>query len=154
MPLVFSNASDAVVALGRISKFLVAEELAEPYKTEPTSKYAVDVDGDFAWETVGKPDDGPKVGMGKKGARLPSDKKPAGSKTVPEATKKGRALWRRRKSSAPVLPTTLSKEQLQKPTKGKSDEKPFELKSVQLQIPKGAFVAIVGRVGSGKVGPR
>ena len=31
------------------------------------------------------------------------------------------------------------------------EEKPFELKDLKFRVPKGAFVAIVGRVGSGKV---
>ena len=31
------------------------------------------------------------------------------------------------------------------------EEKPFELVDVKLKIPRGSFVAIVGRVGSGKV---
>lgn len=30
-------------------------------------------------------------------------------------------------------------------------EEPFELKDLKMDVPKGAFVAIVGRVGSGKV---
>ena len=32
-----------------------------------------------------------------------------------------------------------------------SEEQPFQLQSLKLAVPKGAFVAIVGRVGSGKV---
>lgn len=32
-----------------------------------------------------------------------------------------------------------------------SEEQPFQLKNLKLTIPKGAFVAIIGRVGSGKV---
>ena len=33
-----------------------------------------------------------------------------------------------------------------------TDDKPFALENIDLKIPKGAFVAIVGRVGSGKIG--
>ena len=33
-----------------------------------------------------------------------------------------------------------------------ADEKPFELKGLDIAVPKGSFVAIVGRVGLGKVG--
>ena len=33
----------------------------------------------------------------------------------------------------------------------KAEEKPFAIEGLKLNIPKGAFVAIVGRVGSGKV---
>jgi ATP-binding cassette, subfamily C (CFTR/MRP), member 1 len=37
--------SDAVVALGRISKFLKAEELEDLYRVDYGSGYAVEVDG-------------------------------------------------------------------------------------------------------------
>jgi ATP-binding cassette subfamily C (CFTR/MRP) protein 1 len=36
----------------------------------------------------------------------------------------------------------------------KEEEKPFELKNLNLKVAKGSFIGIVGRVGSGKVGAR
>lgn len=51
-----------------------------------------------------------------------------------------------------MLPTTASgDEEKKKAEEDKEEEKPFELKDLNLKIPKGSFVAIVGRVGSGKV---
>ena len=52
-----------------------------------------------------------------------------------------------------MLPTTAptADEKEKEKEKEKEDEKPFALKDLQLKVPKGAFVAIVGRVGSGKV---
>ncbi|KXN89182.1 Multidrug resistance-associated protein 1 [Leucoagaricus sp. SymC.cos] len=97
-PFVLSALSDAMVALGRIGTFLTAEELPEPYKIEQGRATAVEVDGDFTWETV------PNGGQQQK----------AGSDEDNE------------------------------------DEKPFELKSLRMVVPKGAFVGVVGRVGSGK----
>src|SRR5882757_1216572 len=52
-PLVLSSLSTALVAVNRISKFLTAEELAEPYLIDKSLKCAVNVDGDFMWEGVG-----------------------------------------------------------------------------------------------------
>ena len=46
--------ADAAVATRRISQFLTAEELAEPYKVDPNNEFAVDVDGSFQWETAYK----------------------------------------------------------------------------------------------------
>lgn len=143
LPLVLNNTSDAIVALGRISKFLLAEELAEPYKIDLDSEYAVEVDGDFAWETVQKPDSSPKLGRGRRGPRTPTEKKP------PENKKNKGSFWRKKKNTAPVLPTATGKDAMSKPDK--PNEKPFELNNIQLRIPKGSFVAVVGRVGSGKV---
>ena len=53
----------------------------------------------------------------------------------------------------PVLPVTTSSEEKEEQAAEQEtvDDKPFELADLKLQIPKGSFVAIVGRVGSGKV---
>ncbi|KAH8103346.1 multidrug resistance-associated ABC transporter [Cristinia sonorae] len=158
LPLVIASVTDAIVALGRISKFLMAEEIAEPYLIEPENKLAVDVDADFQWETAYKGNtDGPKFDVkGKKDGH-----KPASEKAVTPVKKWG---WSgRRKAQAPVLPvaqglTEKDGESTAPPSKrgsiaksiDKFDDKPFELPGLQFKIAKGAFVAIVGRVGSGK----
>ena len=54
LPVVLASATDALVALKRIGTFLRAEELAVPYAVDANAEAAVDVDGDFAWETVRK----------------------------------------------------------------------------------------------------
>lgn len=127
-----SSLTDALVALGRISKFLLSEELAEPYLLDYGLKQAVKVDGDFAWETAGKLEGKFAPGVGEK-----TDKKRA---------KKAAA-------AAPILPTTVDEKEADPETRSKEEEeeKPFELRDLKLSVPKGAFVAIVGRVGSGKV---
>lgn len=110
-----SSCSDAYVALGRIGAFLTAEELGDHYTVDPESKYAVQVDGDFAWEA----------------SLSPATKKPEAKHDVKQAT---------------VLPTTATP----LVDEDEKDEKPFELLGMKVKVPKGAFVAIVGRVGSGK----
>ncbi|TDL26292.1 multidrug resistance-associated ABC transporter [Rickenella mellea] len=130
LPFVLSIVVDASVALKRVSTFLVAEELEEPYPIEMTSTYAVDADGDFTWETTSK------------------DIKPVTKEDTPttgfsaKKSKKGEKI----KKGDEVLPVT------NEPTEEKKEpeEPPFALKGVRLQIPKGSFVAFVGRVGCGK----
>ncbi|KAG6865425.1 hypothetical protein C0991_002663 [Blastosporella zonata] len=129
-PFVLSGLSDALVALGRISKFLLSEELAEPYLINYEQKTAVSVDGDFTWETAGKLDE--KFGVGGKAGTAKGGKK-AGAK-----------------KEAPVLPTTANVDSAAASTVEGPIEEPFELKDLKLTVPKGSFVAIVGRVGSGK----
>ena len=115
-----------MVALGRISQFLTAEDLPEPYLIDKNLHVAVQVDGDFVWETV------LATGVGEKGKGDMSKKQLKG------------------KTSLPVTTTDLEKENLK--DVGKDDqETPFELKNLKMSVPKGAFVGIVGRVGSGKV---
>ena len=91
-------------------------------------KHAVTIDGDFTWETAGK---------------LEANKF-AASREGKGPKRKGEA----------VLPTSAAGQVGGTEIEGsekKTEEKPFELKNVKFSVPKGAFVAIVGRVGSGKV---
>lgn len=169
------------MALGRIGTFLTSEDLPEAYPIDQSAEFAVHVDGDFVWETAGKPvtEAGGKFGAGKPGkggGRGPSsDKKGQDKKALSEKEKK----WWQRKDKAgkeSVLPSNTddvekekydadededSKEKISdgedskaKPApaeKEKEKETPFELKNLKFDIPKGSFIGIVGRVGSGKV---
>ena len=130
LPIVLSSLTDALVALGRISQFLTSEDLPEPYLIDKNLHVAVQVDGDFVWETVLAREDG------KKGKISHGDNK--GKKALGGET------------SLPVTTADLDKENPK--DVGKSDQDtPFELKNLKMSVPKGAFVGIVGRVGSGKV---
>ena len=142
------------MATTRITKFLTADELGEPFAIHDSDEntLAVDVDGDFTWETVGKrvekfeiPDaDGPRGG-----GRERKEKK---DKPISVKVNK-KAFWKRESGKEEVLPTTADSDEKEggKEEKEKEEGKPFELKNLKMQIPKGSFVAIVGRVGSGKV---
>lgn len=151
--------ADAAVALRRISSFLTAEELAEPYKVDPNSKFAIEVEGSFQWETAYKAttDDAKgakfQTGKGKHGAvhGAKAQKEPDDIKQDTKAGRK-RGFFKKSKQD-PVLPLTAPAEEKEEAAadKEKSEDKPFELLDVKLQIQKGAFVAIVGHVGSGKV---
>ncbi|RDX54457.1 multidrug resistance-associated ABC transporter [Lentinus brumalis] len=133
-PIVIASATDALVAIRRISTFLRAEELAVPYTVDPSSDVAIDVDGDFTWEEVRK-------------ANAAAKSKP--SKEQKALAKKEEKRKSKVKKHESLLPTTASPEDKEK-EKEKSAEKPFELKDLKLKVPKGSFVAIIGRVGSGK----
>ncbi|RPD65442.1 multidrug resistance-associated ABC transporter [Lentinus tigrinus ALCF2SS1-7] len=140
LPLVLAATTDALVALRRISTFLRAEELAMPYTIDPSSDIALNVDGDFTWEEVRKGNTASKFAHGKHGKGGKDDKAKAKKEKRKSKGKKGE----------PVLPTTASPEDQEKVKEKEKSEQPFELKDLKLQVPKGAFVAIVGRVGSGK----
>lgn len=142
-PFVLSSFSDALVALRRISKFLTAEELGDAYTIDEDRKFAVHVDGDFTWETAGKIE-GSKFGGGS-GKRKGADAQKPEKKEQKPASKWGR------KKVEPVLPTTAESPEESDSEPVKAEEKPFELRDLRMNVPKGAFIAIVGRVGSGKV---
>lgn len=94
-----------------------------PYTVDPSRKLALDVDSDFTWETVLKGSTQSKFLHGKQAdkAKEKREPRPEGTGSSDDAEK------------------------------AKTEEKPFEVKDVKLEVPKGAFVAIVRRVGSGKV---
>ncbi|THU93933.1 multidrug resistance-associated ABC transporter [Dendrothele bispora CBS 962.96] len=144
LPIVLSSMSDALVALGRIQSFLAAEELAEPYKVDYEQKHAVQVDGDFTWETAGKIEESKFSGRagagGTRGGRGGNVSRGGG-----QGAGRGRSKKSNPKTVLPVTATDASQSQAPK-----TEEKPFELVNLKFSIPKGSFVAIVGRVGSGK----
>ena len=157
-PFVFSLCSDSIVALGRIGKFLVAEELREPYTIDYEKKNAVEVDGDFTWETAGRIHanalkEDKKDGVHERGDASAAMAADANAKS--ERKTKHRFFSHKDKGgddhSLPVssIERDSCREVVDKA--GEADEKPFELTDLKLRIPKGSFVAIVGRVGCGKV---
>ena len=146
------------MAATRIKTFLTADELAQPFAIDDSdeNKFAVDVDGEFTWETVGKliekfeiPDEDAHGGPGRGGGRERKEKK-----DKPKSAKVNKkSFWKRKSGKEEVLPTTadLDEKEGGMEEKEKEEGKPFELKNIKMQIPKGSFVAIVGRIGSGKV---
>jgi ATP-binding cassette, subfamily C (CFTR/MRP), member 1 len=145
-PLVLAVTSDAAVAIGRISEFLSAEELAEPYRIDYQHSVAVHVNGDFTWETGRTPGNGEDKFV--KGDSTGGDLTKTPAEQIPKVEK------RHKKLKESLLPTTASNEEdngaIIKEEMG-AVEKPFALKNLNLQVSRGSFVAIVGRVGSGKV---
>ncbi|KAJ7270615.1 multidrug resistance-associated ABC transporter [Mycena haematopus] len=143
LPFVLSALADAMVAFGRIGTFLTAEELADPYAIEPERKNAVDVDASFAWETAGKLEGDKFVVAGKDG----KGKGEHGKKQ----DEKRKSIDKKKKSE--LLPTSQKGTPLPSGAATpmpREEEKPFELPNLKFSVPKGAFVAIVGKVGSGK----
>jgi len=157
IPMVFSMCSDAYVSLGRIAEFLLAEEQEDAFPIKEDAEYAVNVEGDFTWEVVdpnkvantegavGNATSAKEIMAQAKEAtrqdrkdKVP-DKKGAKTKNgtdTPVASGSGAA------NSGAVTPTVQEEE--------KDHSKPFALEDLDLKIPPGSFVAISGRIGSGK----
>lgn len=128
--------------MGRIGKFLKAEELAESYTIDFERKHAVEVDGDFSWESAGKIVE-TKFEKGAKNDHVPN----AGAKSE----KDGKPVTAISKNT---LPTTLQDiKTTQDIDDSPKEDEPFVLRNLKFNVPKGSFVAIVGTVGSGKVIP-
>lgn len=132
LPIVLSSVANAVVALRRIGEFLNAEEMPTPYEVDQSSATAVSLDADFAWEVAAE--SAVDKLKDKKGASA-KDKKVAAAKE-----KKEKAKAKKGKSD---LPSTTQDVAMTSEEKEKEPEKPFELRGLKLNIPKGAFVAVV-----------
>jgi len=156
--MVLSSLADAIVSLARISKYLLAEELIHMPRIDPSQGAAVSVDGDFEWEVVSGKD---KVQV----MDQKEDDKANELKLLMEEKKKGEEkrgkkdssarwkFWNVEKGQEDSLPVTIEGEGIRVDDEPSPavEEKPFDLKDLRLEFRKGAFVAIVGRVGSGKV---
>ncbi|KZW01126.1 hypothetical protein EXIGLDRAFT_719505 [Exidia glandulosa HHB12029] len=126
-PAAISILAQSFASLKRMAKFISAEEAPAPFPVKPEGDIAIDIDGDFAWEedaaeeSTAKPSD-----KGKK----EKNRKSVGAKEKEKAKDAG--------ESEEKAPESVPK------------AAPFALTDLRLQIQRGAFVAIVGRVGSGK----
>ncbi|ESK94758.1 abc transporter [Moniliophthora roreri MCA 2997] len=141
LPFVLSGLSEFIVALRRIGLFLKAEERADPPTIDFGSKYAIHIDnGSFSWDTA--------EGAEKKQEDEGSKKDAANS-----SSKKGKGQKKEEKENT-ILPVSTSADNTEpdKSTINSSEKEkaPFQLTNINLTIPRGSFVAIVGRVGSGK----
>lgn len=161
VPMIFSVCSDAYVSLGRIGEFLLAEEQQATFVVKQGAEYAVDVEGDFTWEVVdpnkikntkgvvGNATSAKEImAQAKEATRQQRGKDKKGKKTDKKGTKRHSgtdtplASGSGAANSGAVTPTVQEEE--------KDHNKPFELENLNLKIRQGSFVAISGRIGSGK----
>ena len=105
------------------------------------------VNGDFTWETM--LDDKKDKGKAEEMPARKTDQK----KTNDEV----RSRWKRskKKTIQNLLPSTVVDSKITGNIDGtEKEEPPFSFNDLRFEVPKGAFVAIVGRVGCGKVSRR
>ncbi|WVQ63105.1 uncharacterized protein L199_001256 [Kwoniella botswanensis] len=111
LPMCFTAVSDALVGTRRIGALLRSEEIPPKLNINHRSKYALDVRGDFHFESLPESND-------KSQSRLEPGKAENNDKDPERSTIKS--------------------------------IESFALRNIDLKIPQGALVCIVGRVGTGK----
>ncbi|CDZ97481.1 Multidrug resistance-associated protein/mitoxantrone resistance protein, ABC superfamily [Phaffia rhodozyma] len=131
IPLAIQAVSDAYVGLGRVSLCLLGDEIDNPVPVYPDAEYAVSAHGSYSWESAEKPSDEPVRVTPGKGGPMGKGKPPKKSKKEKAAEKEERKRKRLERLNAPPVV-------------------PFALKDIDLDIPRGSFVVVCGRVGSGK----
>ncbi|KAL1918432.1 uncharacterized protein VTP21DRAFT_3092 [Calcarisporiella thermophila] len=153
LPMVIAAVADAKVSLGRIQEMLLSPELDTLPPIVADAKYAVRVtDGEFVWES---PPENPPESKSEKKKKKKLAKKQA--KALGEAAADSR-------EKKPEEVDTMDKEEHSEGSttelaetdsnentlKEKNEQNDFVLRNVQLNIPRGQLVAVVGAVGSGK----
>ncbi|KAG7527800.1 hypothetical protein FFLO_06590 [Filobasidium floriforme] len=140
LPASFANLTDAWVALTRLSDIFLAEEYAghdKGYiKNNPHAEFAIKVDGDFAFESP------EQSNSSKKNEIAGKDRKAEKEAKKQKAAAKQAAKAKESQDSSLV--------DTEEPTDQQKLDSPFKLKNINLTIPRGAFVCVVGRIGSGK----
>lgn len=109
---------------------------------------AIECEGDFVWDVVTGSDKAGMVKNVKSEEVVKGKKKPKKEKEKVQVEEKSGQSDNRDSDS--LLPT-VNPSSIDKQADVEAEEQPFQLKNLKLTIPKGAFVAIVGRIGSGKV---
>ena len=95
------------------------------------------INGDFTWETV----------LGDKKEKSKDEEK---SDKKPNDEVKSKKKKSKKTKSQNVLPSTIDDDS-KKDEGTEKEEPPFSFNDLRFEVPKGSFVAIVGRVGCGKV---
>ncbi|WWC98771.1 hypothetical protein V866_005664 [Kwoniella sp. B9012] len=111
LPMCFTAVSDALVGIRRIGALLRSEEIPPKLNINRQSKYALDVRGDFQFESLPESND---------------------------------------KSQSESEPGKDENDERDPERSSIKSIEPFALRSINLKIPRGALVCIVGRVGTGK----
>jgi ATP-binding cassette subfamily C (CFTR/MRP) protein 1 len=122
LPTVFSFLSDGHVAVGRIAKILKADEQSHEIAVHTEQELAIDADGDFEFETADT-----KIDDVQGWTHIAQRPAPL-AEGDPETDRS----------------ESMISAEKQEPSKN------FALRDIVLRIPRGAFVCIVGRIGSGK----
>ncbi|CAG8798409.1 27200_t:CDS:2, partial [Racocetra persica] len=152
MPVAIASATDAYVAINRINEFLQADELSVLPEINPDEQYAIKVtDGEFIWESAPPEEINDKSKKIKKKEKTSknhkkNDKNGNDSSTILSNENGSTSIDGTFDTSTALTPTDL--------TKNLENSQQFSIKSqlrnINVTIPRGTLVAIIGSVGSSK----
>ncbi|KAJ9116204.1 hypothetical protein QFC24_006795 [Naganishia onofrii] len=129
LPKTITGLSDAYVAIGRIATILTAEEKSNRNQADPGQFYAIDAKGSFTYNT----------------AELSK-----AERVSIKLDKNVDCHEQKRKSSRSSQTNKSSGIQDQGEQELQAVDDHFKLEGIDLQVPRGALVCVIGRIGSGK----
>ncbi|WVW86803.1 hypothetical protein I302_108858 [Kwoniella bestiolae CBS 10118] len=138
LPEVLTTLSQAAAGITRINEMLQSDERDGEIEIDPAGPYAIDMEGDFQFE-----------GLDAEIYEIPPSNKAkycASYLKIPRTLARRLRFWRRQEDKGYIKidaePTVT--------TSNAEIEERFSLIDVDLKVPRGALVCIVGRVGTGK----
>ncbi|KAJ7714243.1 multidrug resistance-associated ABC transporter [Mycena maculata] len=148
LPMVMSFLAPTLVAMRCIMTFLTTEELASPYTIDEHNPDAITVDGDFTWENIQDIERPEKEEHDPARKMLKAKEKKEKERAEKERKRRqAKEAKKRQKEGEEVLPSVADNAQA-KDDNPKAE--PFAIKDLKLNVHRGAFVGIIGQVGSGK----
>lgn len=118
-----------------------SEELDHDLHINPSLPNSVSAHGEFQFDSVNPPDTSAKGGRGKNGAGHGAPDRAAKREEAKRRAAEKKAAKERKKQGLPPL---------EKEVVDETEGVPFALRDIHLEIPRGALVCVVGRVGTGK----
>ncbi|KAG8623951.1 hypothetical protein KVT40_008927 [Elsinoe batatas] len=141
LPLVIGQVVDASASIQRIEEFLNAEEAEDSAEWDHDAKDAIAIkDASFTWERT-------QTRENEDGDKKDDPKHKGESKADLKARKKAEKLKAAEKD---LSDQTSSSESDTTSEVSKEEEKPFEIKDIDLNVGRNELIAIIGPVGSGK----
>ena len=150
LPMVIGQVVDASASLRRIQEFLLAEEAEDPAVWDPENKSAIVVDNaSFAWERSPTHDPDKTPGKDPRTAKQMKEEKKADKKAQKEKKKEEHRLSKLTEQDLAEKDTAGASSSSDTLTDG-GEERPFEIKDMDLSFGRNELVAVIGTVGSGK----
>ncbi|KZW01098.1 cadmium ion transporter [Exidia glandulosa HHB12029] len=158
LPIATSSATQALLALNRVAKYLAAEEAPPPFEVTHDAGEGVVLDGaGFSWEkeekveTPAAPSDAKEKKKAEKETKTEKKRAKAKDKAgLPPLEKDGSAGQDDGTVDLEKGPADPDQDEKQAAQTEDKDKEPFKLVDINMHVPRGALVALVGRVGSGK----
>lgn len=171
LPVGLSTVTDAMAALQRLRAVFTCEKMSEPFLIAPDSKSAVEVhDGDFQWEGAPPAEELSKKKQKKKDHKEAKANKrkskadleaaksgPSDAKAVPVDDQAKLTQEAENRDAMEPIESDAQMEPGQVPAVIDSQTQSYEekedlmqLKNINVSIPRGQLVGIVGPVGAGK----
>jgi ABC-type multidrug transport system fused ATPase/permease subunit len=150
LPMVIGAFVDGQVSLNRIQEMFVADELEKLPEVNYDAKDAILIDdGDFVWQSAAPSHLAAEKGKGGKGPNGQSKPKSSGLKTKLKNLRKSDKSADDKDNNSDSTTVGDQDEKGQAKDDSEYEPAPF-LRNINVCVPRGALVAVVGAVGSGK----